>query len=351
MDLLGGLPLYGNVLVFLAGALVVWFAGTRLARGAEVVAERTGAGEALIGALLLGGVTSLPEIAATVSASIIRNAPLAVNNVFGGIAMQVTILALADAAGRGSLTGRNRKSSVLLEGVLLIVVLNTAALGIAVGDTLVFGVGLWTTAVFALVIFALYLVKRYEPDQRWEPSDSGGERREDGGAQRAKEKRQRLHRLSTPALVTQLTLVSLAVLAGGFAVAKSGENIAEQTGLGSSFVGAILVAIATSLPEVSTTLEAVRLGARVMAISNIFGTNLFDAGLLFVADVFYPGPAVLNEVGRFALVAVLLGVACTTIYLVGIVERREREIGRLGLDSIAVVLVYAAGVVLLYTIR
>lgn len=101
----------------------------------------------------------------------------------------------------------------------------------------------------------------------------------------------------------------------------------------------------------STTLEAVRLGARVMAISNIFGTNLFDAGLLFVADAFYAGPPVLNEVGRFAQVGALLGVACTAIYLAGILERRDKTFLRLGVDSIFVVLVYAGGVVLLYTIR
>ena len=293
MRFLESLPHWGNIAVFCAGAVVVWLAGTRLSRGADAIADRTGLGQAFVGALLLGGTTSLPEIAATVSASLILNAPIAVNNIFGGIAMQVTILAMADALGRGALTGRNRHPGVLLEGTLLILVLNTAAVGIAVGDTAGLGVGLWTAGVLA----------------------------------------------------------SLAVLAGGFAVAKSGERIAEQTGLGASFVGAILIAVATSLPEVSTTLEAVRLGARVMAISNIFGTNLFDAGLLFVADVFYPGPPVLNEVGRFAQVGALLGIACTTIYLAGILERRVKTFLRLGMDSLLVLAVYGGGVALLYAIR
>ena len=351
MEFLERLPLWGTIAVFCAGAVIVWAAGTRLSRGADAIADRTGLGQAFVGALLLGGATSLPEIAATVSASLIHNAPIAVNNIFGGIAMQVTILAIADAAGRAALTGSNRHAGVLLEGTLLILVLNTAAVAIAVGDVAVLGVGLWSTAILALVVVGLLLIKHYEAHPRWQPSEQLKEAPDDEKTRRAKERRQRYRAVSTRTVVTQMTLASLAVLAGGFAVAKSGERIAEQTGIGASFVGAILIAIATSLPEVSTTLEAVRLGARVMAISNIFGTNLFDAGLLFVADVAYSGPPVLNEVGRFAQVGALLGVACTAIYLAGILERRDRTFMRLGIDSVVVVLVYAAGVVLLYVIR
>lgn len=351
MRFLESLPHWGNIAVFCAGAVVVWLAGTRLSRGADAIADRTGLGQAFVGALLLGGTTSLPEIAATVSASLILNAPIAVNNIFGGIAMQVTILAMADALGRGALTGRNRHPGVLLEGTLLILVLNTAAVGIAVGDTAVLGVGLWTAGVLILVGIGLFLIKHYEAHPRWQPSDEPRSGPGDEQTRRAKERRERFRSASTRALAVRMTLASLAVLAGGFAVAKSGERIAEQTGLGASFVGAILIAVATSLPEVSTTLEAVRLGARVMAISNIFGTNLFDAGLLFVADVFYPGPPVLNEVGRFAQVGALLGIACTTIYLAGILERRDKTFLRLGMDSLLVLAVYGGGVALLYAIR
>lgn len=351
MNLLEQVPLWGNLAIFAVAAAVVWLAGTRLSRGADAIADRTGLGQAFVGALLLGGTTSLPEIAATVSASLIRNAPLAVNNIFGGIAMQVTILAIADAAGRRALTGQNRQPGVLLEGTLLILVLNAAAVGIAVGDVAVFGVGLWSLAVLALVALGLYLIKQFEAHPRWQPSDQLREPEDDEKTRRAKERRQQFRSVSTRRVVTQMVVASLAVLAGGFAVAKTGERIAEQTGIGASFVGAILIATATSLPEVSTTLEAVRLGARVMAISNIFGTNLFDAGLLFVADAFYAGPPVLNEVGRFAQVGALLGIACTTIYLAGILERRDKTILRLGIDSLVVIAVYGGGVVLLYAIR
>ncbi|MBW3563286.1 MAG: sodium:calcium antiporter [Acidobacteria bacterium] len=350
------LPLWGNIAAFAVGCIFVWFAGTRLSRGADAISGRTKLGEAFVGALLLGGATSLPEIATTVSASVLGRADIAVNNIFGGIAMQVSILALADAViGRGPISASYRHPGVLLQGTLLVFVLTTATAAIAVGDTLLAGFGIWTLAIFVFVILGLVLIKRYEQNPTWKPIELEEKRRRDEAEEAEDEKTvpgKRFRRMSMPRLVTDMTISGLVVLGAGFAVTQSGEQIAEQTGIGGSFAGAVLLAIATSLPEVSTTVEAARLGARMMAISNIFGTNLFDAALLFVADLGYAkDAAVLNEVGSFAQVGALLGIACTTIYMAGILERKDRSWLRLGPDSILVLMVYGGGLVLLYTLR
>ena len=351
MSFLQGLPLWSYGLVFCVGAVVVWIAGTHLSRGAEAVAERTGLGHAFIGALLLGGATSLPEIAATSSAAFLGNAPIAVNNVFGGIAMQVAILVIADAFyGRRALSAGARESSVLIEGVLLVLVLTVAATAISIGDRPLFGIGVWSAVVFVLVVGSLYLVKRYEAEPEWHATEAAVPPDEQR-AERGRRQREQMRSLSNGRLTLKILLAAAGVLASGFSVAKAGEQIAEQTGIGGSFVGAALMPLATSLPELSTTLAAVRIGAPILAISNIFGTNLFDAALLPIIDVAYRGGPVLNEVGRFAQVGALLGIACTSIYLIGILERRDKTVLRLGLDSILVLLTYAGGVVLLYTIR
>lgn len=350
------LSLWGNIAVFAAGCIFVWFAGARLARGADAISVRTKLGEAFVGALLLGGATSLPEIATTLSASVLGRADIAVNNIFGGIAMQISILALADAVvGRGPISASYRHPGVLLQGTLLIFVLTTAVAAIAVGDTLLAGFGVWTLAILVFVVIGLILLKRYEQNPMWEPIGPEEKRRRHEAEEAEDEKKvpgKRYRRMPISRLVTDMTISGLVVLGAGFTVAQSGEQIADQTGIGGSFAGAVLIAIATSLPEVSTTLEAARLGARMMAISNIFGTNLFDAALLFVADLGYTkDAAVLNEVGSFAQVGALLGIACTTIYMAGILERKDRSWLRLGLDSILVLIVYGGGVVLLYTLR
>lgn len=96
-----GLPL----LVFVAGAAAVWFASSKLARYADSISHRTGLGQAVVGIVLLGAVTSLPEISTTTVATLSGNARMAVNNLLGGIAFQVVVLALADLfVGRNALT-------------------------------------------------------------------------------------------------------------------------------------------------------------------------------------------------------------------------------------------------------
>lgn len=343
-------PLWSNLLVFAAAALVVWLAGTRLSGYADVIAERTGLGQAFIGALLLGGITSLPEGATTVSASAIGNAPLAVNNLFGGVAMQVAILALADAhLGGKALSTLVRQPSVLLQGVLLILMLSLAALGIAVGDVLVLGVGAWSLAIFLCAILAFYLVHRHTRRDTWEVEQSAGAAGPAPSSMTGAAGEDPRPALGRAVLYTVIT--GLLILAAGFVLARVGDVLAAQTGLGASFVGAVLVAISTSLPEVSTTLGAVRLGAYTMAFSGIFGTNVLDTAILFLADVVYAGGPVLNEVGRFSTIAVTLAILLTAVYVAGLLERRSTVVFRMGMDSLLVIGLYLGGLVVLYWVR
>jgi cation:H+ antiporter len=98
-------PLWANALIFLVAAALVWGAGTRLTRDLDGIAERTGMGRAFVGMLLLGGITSLPEVANAITASAIGNPALAINNLLGSAAINVLLLAVADAlVGRDAIT-------------------------------------------------------------------------------------------------------------------------------------------------------------------------------------------------------------------------------------------------------
>jgi cation:H+ antiporter len=127
--------------------------------------------------------------------------------------------------------------------------------------------------------------------------------------------------------------------------------LAHQTGLGSAFFGATLLALATSLPEVSTTVAAARRGRYATSISNIFGSNAFDVGLLFVADVLYRNGSVLAHGGSSLVFMAALATGMTCIYLWGLMERENRTVWRMGGDSFAVLIVYLGGVTVLYFIQ
>ena len=340
---IGTLPLWASAALFLGAAVVVWIAGTRLSRLADAIARRTGIGQATIGVLLLGGVTSLPEIAVAGSAALAGNGPLAVNNLLGGFTMQVAILALADAIfRRGALTRAVPDPVVLLQGTMGVVLMAMVVAAVAVGDVAVLGAGLWSWAIFAVFLVALRLLSKAEGGLDWEVV--GEPPSEDLPDVEAPD-------YGTRTLILHTVGVAAAIFAAGWLLASTAETLAEGTGLGQSFFGAVFVAVATSLPEVSTVIAAMRLKRYVMAVSDILGTNLFDIALILLVDLAYVGPAVLGEMDRFSILAGVLGILVTAIYMVGLIERRDPAVAGVGFDSLAVAVVYLGGIALLFTLR
>jgi cation:H+ antiporter len=130
---------------------------------------------------------------------------------------------------------------------------------------------------------------------------------------------------------------------------SSSAAIAEITGLGASFVGTTLVAIVTSLPEMVTTLAALRIGASDMAIGNLFGSNLFNMFALGLTDVFLLQGQFLNVIDPSFLLVAIIGLTMTLMGLIGNLARIERRLFLVEFDALALLIVYFGGLWLLYT--
>jgi cation:H+ antiporter len=331
--------------IFLVCSLVVWFASAPLCKWAKTIADGTELGDAVIGNVLLGAIASLPEMAMAVGASWIGNAQLAVNTLLGGIMFATLILAFADRVDRQRpLSSEPRRGVIVLEGVLSIILLVVTACGISVGDVAVFGVGLWTTGILVLYVLSIFWIKRAQTNGEWVLRTAPPRQRASAGARDASGPGLRRAALRTAA-------AALAILVAGFIAAGASDVLANQTGLGSSFVGLVLGGFSTTLPEISSTRAAVRQKQHEMAFSDSFGTNMFSVALLFVSDIAYRGKAILAEVGTFALVATLLGALVTAVYVAGMISRPKTMLLRMGVDSVLVLLMGAGGIFLLYALR
>ncbi|HVL73586.1 MAG TPA: sodium:calcium antiporter, partial [Beijerinckiaceae bacterium] len=165
------------------------------------------------------------------------------------------------------------------------------------------------------------------------------------------EDEKRMQGRSLGSLITWTVVTAAAILAAGFVLTKTGDALAHQSGLGASFFAVVFLAIATSLPEISTVLSAIRLRRYDLAISDVLGTNLFNVTIIVLVDFLSPGAPVLTQVGRTASVGALLALVLTAIFLVGVLERRDRTVLRMGYDSAAVLAAYVAGLFLLYQVR
>ncbi len=332
--------------VFAICAAAVWFSGARLAYLADTLADRFKLAKSLVGLILLSLATSLPEVATTLTAAVQQSRDLVLNNLFGGIALQTAILAMSDFWARGSITNYPRKANHALEAALLVLLLALTLIVIDLKEPFaVFGIGVGSVVIAVFYAGAIWLLRWYDGANDWVPVDLPDPEPLPFPAPFG------LSDATNGRLIFQALLACAAILVFGLLLVVFAERIAVQTGLGSSFIGVTLLAGATSLPELTTSITAVRIGAYTMAISNIFGSNLIMLVLVFPADALFRSGPILAGTSPTVSLSLSFGIAVTTIYLVGLIVRRKPRIGAIGLDSILVLIVFASSLIAYFFAR
>lgn len=326
-----------------------WLAGSALARYADIIADRRNLGKALMGLVFLATATELPKIATTFTAAIENNAALVLGNMFGGVTMQTAVLAVVDwFVVRGMLTQYPRKPTHALEAALLIILLSILLGFCITGDVAMgFNIGLGTSILAIAYMLCIKLLRNYDQDGHWVPVDLPDE------TEPAKQifADSSIAVLSTNTLILRSIVAATVILVCGVLLVHSAETIALQTGIGSSFIGATILAASTSLPELCTTIAAARLSAYTMAISNIFGSNLIMLVLLFPADILYREGPILAAAGRTEMLSIIFGILVTAIYVLGLLVRRKTRVLGMGVDSALVLTVYVGSLFALYFAR
>ncbi|MEW2371955.1 hypothetical protein AB0940_21700 [Streptomyces sp. NPDC006656] len=343
------------LLLFVASAAVIWFADVKLSDTTDVLARRLGLGSALGGLILLAIATNLPEIAITVSAATAGQLDVAVGNILGGIAIQTVVLAVLDAAGvrpRAPLTRLAASLQLVLEGALVVVVLAVVVMGTQLPASIhAARLAPASVAIAVIWIIGLLLLSRAGRGLPWreggDAPDSQPEPR--GHSKDKKEKAATAHGVSTLRAALVFGAAALATLVAGVVIERSGEEFFARQGLSGVLFGATVLAAATSLPEVSTGLTSTKLGDYQLAVSDIFGGNAFLPVLFLLATVI-SGKPVLPAAHDTDIYLTALGIILTVVYMTGLVFRPRRQYARMGVDSIAAVLIYLIGIAGLATI-
>ncbi|MDH3581440.1 MAG: hypothetical protein OEM91_12555 [Hyphomicrobiales bacterium] len=335
-----------SLIIFAISAGFVWYAGARLAYLADELADRFNLAKSIVGLLFLSLATSLPEVATTLTAAAQQNKELVLNNLFGGIALQTAILAMADFRVRRAITSYPRKANHALEATLLVLLLSVALIFTQIGERVSFAaVGVGSLFVALAYVGAIALLRRYDDATDWVPVDLPDPDPLPFPAPSG------LSKGSNQSLGLHVALACGLILVFGLLLVIFANRIAVQSGLGASFIGVTLLAAATSLPELTTSLTAVRIGAYTMAISNIFGSNLIMMVLVFPADILIRGGPILDGVSGTVSLSLTFGILVTAIYLIGLIVRRKPRIGAAGLDSVLVLICFAGSLWAYYLAR
>jgi len=321
--------------------ILVVIVGTRLSQSADVLAEKTGLGRTWVGAILLAGATSLPELATGVSAVVVFNAPdLAAGGIFGSCLFNLFLLALLDIfSGPEPLLKRAQISHTLAAG-LGSVLLGVAAAGMLLAQTnnnLTLGwVGIPSFVLIALYLLSVRLLAQFELRRRAQV------------LQQEAEIFQYPHIKPEQAYLT-FVLLSLAIVVLGVWLASLGDRIAAVTGLGESFIGALLLAATTSLPEAVAGIAAIRLNALDLAVSNVFGSNIFNLAITGIYDLMYFRGDFWADISQVHIFTAIMAMIMTSVAIVGLIYRAARP-AKLYItwDGLALIALYVGGMYVIY---
>ena len=335
------LTLFQAGAVFAVAALVVVVCGVLMANLADRLADLTGLGEAVTGAVLLGAATSLSGTVVSIASALDGRASLAFANGVGGIAAQTAFLAVADLVWRrGNLEHAAADLANIFQAALLMLLLSLPVLAYAGPETTVLGVHPASAALLGLYVFGVVATGRIRDRPMWRPVST-----RDTRADTPDEDRDDTGRALLPVAAGFAAL--LAILgAAGWTIAGAGGRIADVAGLSDTTVGALLTAVSTSLPELVTTVAAVRRGAAQLAVGGIIGGNAFDVLFLMLSDIAYRDGSLYHAIRPGDLLWVGAGLTMTAVLLLGLIARQRRGPADIGVESIALLVIYAGAVLL-----
>lgn len=327
----------GMALALFAGcALVIGVVGTRLTGIVDDLADRTGLGEAIAGAVLLGMATSLSGIVVSVAAALADRPTLAMSNALGGIAVQTLFLTIADITyRRANLEHAAASLGNLMQGGLLLCLLSLVLVGRFSPEWTLWQVHPVTPLLLLGYVFGMRLVDSSRDNPMWRPARTR-DTQEDVPDEQA------MARSATRLWVAFLLLAAL-LGTSGWLLERAAAVIAEQTGLGQSVVGALMTAVVTSLPELVTSIAAVRRGALTLAVAGIIGGNAFDTLFVAASDIAYRGGSVYHAIPDSVSLWVALSLLMTGILMVGMIHRERQGPGRIGFESVGIIACYLAG--------
>lgn len=333
------------VIFVLSGAAIV-IAGTKLSRYGDRIAELTKLGHLWIGVLLMAAATSLPEVLTTISAAVMHAPDLAAGDLFGAGMANMLTLGLIDLLHRRKRVWQQAAlEQTLVAGLAMFL---TALAGFFVlfrGEISHAGIGLGSLALLLLYVLGMRLVFRQEDVKRRQREQTvlaKAESETDSLLVRAG-RQEGLRRAGL-----RFGAATLALLVAAPFLAASARDIADQTGVSTGFVGTSLVAIVTTLPELVTSLAAVRLGAFDLAVGNLFGSIAFNMAAFAFADVAFREGPILSMISSTHALTALWSILLMNVGLMGIIYRVEKRYFLIEPDSFVMILGYIFGLWLLF---
>lgn len=259
LNFTGSTPLW-IVLLFAAGLVCIIKGGDLFVDAAGWIAEASGIPKFIIGATIVSFATTLPEMLVSVFAALEGNADIAVGNAVGSVTANTGLIMCLSLVCMTCLMERRQfgvKACLLLAAILsLFCFTRDGRLSVAEG-------------LLVLVIFAGFLAESLI-----------SARREQGTERKAEGERPAVSGKTVAGNIVKFVLGAAGIVLGAQLLIDNGSAIAALLGVPDAIVAATMIAVGTSLPELVTTLTAIRKRESSLSVGNIIGANIMDLTLI-----------------------------------------------------------------------
>lgn len=273
--------------LFLAGLTI--YLSFKLSYYADILNKTSNISGVFIGGILLAGITSLPEFVTCLSSIFLNNPYLAIGDILGSNFFNIAMMCLFDILFIKTMFYNYTKNKYYI--IYLLLIINYFIMYLFMGG--IFNLELFNIGIPSFIIiisYIIYLKKAQEKDSKKEI---------------IKTKEHVLLKFLIVGILMVIVSIFLTLIVN--LIADKNPNVA------SSFIGAILLGITTSMPEVITFIALIKMKSFDLALSDIIGSNLFNLLILAIGDIFLKNKEIYYFVDKESMFLLVFGFILTIL--------------------------------------
>ncbi len=322
------------IIILAAAAFVIWICGVKLSKVTDYIDKKYNLGDAFGGLIILSIVTNLPEIAIIISGAIRHDLSLASGNILGGIAVQTVVLVILDFyCGKKSkpLSTLASSKQTLFEGILVITILSITIIGSQLkNEPMILHASPSELLILITWVSGLLIINNVNKKIK-------------NPIQKPIENFENPEKLTPVSASIWLFIAASATLFCGVLMEQSSSIIAHRIHIDGVIFGATILALLTSLPELSTGIASIKFKDYQLATGDIFGGNAFLPVLFLLASLI-SGENILAKCTKTDVYLTAIGILLTAIYIIGLIVKSSKKIGGVGIDSLVVLILYTLSI-------
>ena len=319
--------------IYAALAVCVVFFSIKLANYVDLIDKKTDLSGAFIGGVILAAVTSLPELFTSISAVLFVKQPdLVMGNILGSNLFNMCIFGGAALIAAKSLCKSTIGSSHFKTTVITFIMFSIMLLPVVFKKDYTV-VGISGYSIILLVLYACSI--------KFMAGDSAESEGEDNSD------------LTIKQIIIRFVIMAVLLVVASIFITIAADHLSEEFNLGKTVGGALFLGVATSLPELTSSIALIRKGNFNACAGNVMGSGVFNFCIISVADILYRGGSVYISNDKSSSYLNIFGlVATAAVGAILLMKIRKKDTENAGLKlfyrfgGLAILACYAAFLIL-----